>query len=129
MTTTFPRLASLLCVGVLLVPLSACKDTPTTASTTAPAEDQRDENRKPDLEGRPVVPNWEAQAGDVTVCPLSGRKFEVEAHFDRYDYQGYTFVFCCADCIDKVRADPAKYLDPFVEEAGGPAEAVDPDGD
>ena len=125
---TFKRFAPLLCAGLLLVPLSACKNNPSAAPTDAPVS-EREDDRKDDLEGRRVVPNWEAQAGDVTICPLSGRKFEVEAHFDRYDYQGYTFVFCCANCIDKVRADPAKYLDPFVEQAGGPAEAGDPDAD
>ena len=76
--------------------------------------------------GREVVDNWNAQVGDVTVCPISGKKFEVGEDAGHFDYQGYSFVFCCSgSCIDKLAADPGKYLDALVEEAGGPKEPAD----
>lgn len=113
----------LLVAAVLLVPMSACKNKQAGPDQSAAPGDTADD----ELAGREVVPNWMAQTGDVTVCPLSGRTFEVEEHFDRYAYQGYNFVFCCADCIDEVKEDPGKYLDSLVEQAGGPAEGHDGD--
>ncbi len=101
----------------LLAPLSACKKT--AGETTPPGDGQGD------LEDREVVNNWEAKTGDVAICPISGKKFEVKDDSGRFDYQGYSFVFCCANCLDKVEADPGKYLDALVEEAGGSA-APDP---
>lgn len=79
--------------------------------------------------GREVVENWQAGPGDVTVCPISGKKFEVDDKSGRFDYQGHSFVFCCSGaCLDKVAAEPGKYLDALVEEAGGPvAPNADPD--
>jgi YHS domain-containing protein len=117
-----------------LLPLTACKQS---AESTAPddatpgqGQQHREGQGAQDdskFEGREVVDNWEAQPGDVTVCPISGRKFEVNEDSGRYEYQGHTFVFCCAGkCLEKVEADPGKYLDALVEEAGGPASDPDP---
>jgi hypothetical protein len=118
--------------------LAACKKGPTTEPEQAHhgdgyhgSEGHHGVETPPDFEGREVVDNWRAKTGDVTVCPLSGKKFEVEANSTRYSYQGYTFVFCCTDededeCLGKVAADPGKYLDRLVEEAGGPASDPDP---
>lgn len=125
MLTTIKGAVPLLLTAVLLVPLSACKTNPTATPEAAASEGEGQGEAADDLEDREVVPNWEAQAGDVTVCPMSGRKFEVKENYDRYEYEGYTFVFCCANCIDKVRADPGKYLDPFVAEAQAAAQAED----
>lgn len=116
-----------LLVAVLLAPSSACKSKQAApGQTAAPSETvgqgQQEATTDADLEGREVVPNWLAQTGDVTICPLTGRKFEVEEQFDRFDYKGHSFVFCCANCIDEVKENPGKYLDPLVEQAGGPAE-------
>jgi YHS domain-containing protein len=105
----------------------ACKkdDSSTPPDTTDQGTDEKHPAAE-DLEGRPVVDNWKAQVGDVTVCPISGKKFEVKQDSGHYEYQGYTFVFCCAGgCLDKVKAEPGKYLDKLVEQAGGPAS--DPD--
>ena len=119
------RLAPWLFALTLLAPLSACKKTE--AETTPPdghahGEDHDEKHHEGNFEGREVVSNWEAKTGDVTVCPMSGKKFEVADGSDRFDYQGHNFVFCCANCLDKVSADPGKYLDPLVEEAGGAVE-------
>jgi hypothetical protein len=98
--------------------LVACKK----VETTAPEQAQHG-----DFEGREVVDNWRAKPGDVTVCPLTGNEFEVDANSGRVSYQGYSFVFCCSgECLVPVEADPGKYLDALVEEAGGPASDPDP---
>jgi YHS domain-containing protein len=98
-----------------LLALGCAKPTASTPPPTTASEPG-------DLEGREVVDNWNAKIGDVTLCPISGKKFEVTEKSGRFEYQGYTFVFCCAGkCLDKVEADPGKYLDSFVEQAGGPA--------
>jgi hypothetical protein len=69
-----------------------------------------------DFEGREVVDNWNAQTGDITVCPISGKKFEVAESSPRFDYEGHSFVLCCGHCLSKVEADPSK-LDALVAEA------------
>jgi hypothetical protein len=103
----------------------ACKR----AETTVPEGDLVEDgfpsaaDGRGEVQGREVVDNWRAKPGDVTTCPISGKKFEVEANSPRFSYQGYNFVFCC--CLEQVEANPAKLLDRLVEEAGGPAS--DPD--
>jgi YHS domain-containing protein len=113
------RAALCLFTVTLLVSLSACKrENSTAAETTPPAHGQQHgEMKHGDFEGREVVDNWKAQNGDVTVCPMSGKKFEVAETSERYEYQGYTFVFCCPNCVEKIAADPGKYLDTLVEAA------------
>jgi YHS domain-containing protein len=121
-----------LCLVVPFI-LTACKKAPTTEPEQAHhgdghhgSEGHHGEQHS-DFEGREVVDNWSAEPGDVTVCPISGKKFEVDADSGHFSYQGYTFVFCCAGaCLEKVEADPGKYLDRLVEQAGGPASDPDP---
>lgn len=57
-----------------------------------------------------LVPNTEAQIGDVTECPYSGRPFEVKADSPKWEYQGKTYVFCGQKALDEVKQDPEKYL-------------------
>jgi hypothetical protein len=115
-----PGLALSLLVSCVLF---GCKK----VETTPPEQAQPEHSQQGDLEGRAVVDNWLAKPGDVTVCPLTGNKFEVAANSGRVSYQGYSFVFCCSgECLEPVEADPGKYLDPLVEEAGGPASDPDP---
>jgi hypothetical protein len=125
----------LLCVCLVSTfMLGACKRAPTTDPEQAHhgdgyhgSEGHHGGEQSPDFEGREVVDNWRAQPGDVTVCPLSGKKFEVDASSGHFSYQGYDFVFCCAGaCLEKVEANPGKILDPLVEQAGGPASDPDP---
>lgn len=112
------------CLFVALT-FTACKKAPTTEPEQAHPADGHHADQ--DFEGREVVDNWRAQPGDVTVCPISGKKFEVDAKSGHYSYQGYNFVFCCSgECLEKVEADPGKYLDALVEEAGGPTSDPDP---
>lgn len=129
MTRTTPLALSLLLALALGLGLGCKKsETPETNSPDAasPDPDQAQAPAQDEFEGRTVVDNWTAKPGDVTVCPISGRKFEVEEDSGHFSYQGYTFVFCCSGaCLDKVEADPGKFLDKLVEQAGGPAS--DPD--
>lgn len=89
---------------VLLLALAACeKSSPaTTPPTTTDAADPLDEAT--------LVPNTEAQTGDVTICPYSGRRFRVAADSPRWDYEGKTYVFCAEKALLEVQKDPAKYL-------------------
>ena len=79
------------------------------------------------LAGRTVVDNWEAKAGDVTICPYHGVPFEVLEDSERVSYEGYSFVFAChGRCIAEVEDDPYHWLGGLVQEAGGPAPDPDP---
>ncbi|MCA9685419.1 MAG: hypothetical protein KC431_16200 [Myxococcales bacterium] len=76
--------------------------------------------------GQLLVRNWEAQPGDLTVCPFSNQVFEVEEDSSRFSYEGYSFVFSCSGvCMEEVASDPGLFLDDLVYKAGGPA--TDPD--
>jgi YHS domain-containing protein len=72
------------------------------------------ETTNPDEAGEvTVVKNVEAQPGDTTTCPFSGRTFVVKAEHPKVEYQGATYWICSEDAAEKVRADPGKYLDDF----------------
>jgi YHS domain-containing protein len=127
------RLAPWLLTLALLPLLPACKKAATETAHPgdhhshaegdhAHAKGEKDHHAG-DLEGRELVDNWAAQVGDVTVCPVSGKKFEVAESSPRYEYQGRSFVFCCPMCLDKTKAEATQYLDPLVEAAGGPITA------
>jgi len=70
-----------------------------TAEPTAPAVD--------------VVPNTEAQLGDTTTCPYSGRTFVVAAEHPKVDYNGKSYTICSDKAAQAVREDPDKYLADF----------------
>lgn len=120
-----------LLLTLTLLPLAACKkaetSSPDDATPTSNTGHEDHAGGEDEFAGRDVVDNWSAQPGDVTVCPISGKKFEVKEDSGRFAYQGYEFVFCCAGkCLEQVEADPGKFLDALVEEAGGPATDPDP---
>lgn len=60
-----------------------------------------------------LVPNAEAQPGDTTTCPFSGRSFVVNEDHPRVEYEGKQYWICSEKAAESVRADPAKYLDGF----------------
>ncbi|MEM6990815.1 MAG: hypothetical protein AAF721_09965 [Myxococcota bacterium] len=98
--------------------LLACSTTsPATESPSAPAAAPSEPaaSAAPDdpLAGREVVPNVDAQPGDVTTCPFSGRTFEVKAEHPKVEYGGKTYTICSDKAAESVRADPGKYLDDF----------------
>lgn len=106
-------------VGVVLsLGLSSCAkgSGPTTEPTvdpgTATQPSAGDAVADP-LAGQPVVKNVDAQPGDVTTCPYSGRTFVVKAEHPKVDYGGKRYWVCSEKAAEAVRADPAKYLDGF----------------
>ncbi len=124
------RLLPLMLIAAFALAPTACDKAETTTPEDATAHHEGEEEDHHDeaaFEGREVVGAWQAQAGDVTLCPVSGEKFEVSEASDRFEYQGHSFAFCCGGCLEKAKADPAQYLDALVEEAGGPATAADPE--
>jgi len=56
-----------------------------------------------------LVAPGEAKLGDHTRCPVSGDEFVVKADSPHTELGGKTYYFCCAECVDKFKADPAKY--------------------
>lgn len=65
------------------------------------------------LTGQPVVKNLEAEPGDVTTCPYSGRTFVVKAEHPKVEHDGKRYWVCSEEAAEAVRADPGKYLDGF----------------
>jgi hypothetical protein len=113
--------------------LSACRPTnrpPTTHHHEAatPADQDRDlAEYDEDLEDREVVPNYAAETGDVTVCPYSGRKFEVKADSPRLKWKGKSWVLCSSEPMAEIQASPDKYLGKFLDEdVDGPGDVDQP---
>lgn len=114
------RLRVLFPALVLAFSLTACKK----EASTAPDDHahhheggggEHDESKHGDFEGREVVVNYAAKPGDITVCPVSGKKFEVKEDSPRLDWQGQSWVLCCNGCKGKIEAEPDKYLGPILE--------------
>jgi YHS domain-containing protein len=124
MTTKITRRIVILTVApslglVLSLGLGACTkgSGPTTEPTnpdsaTAPPHGEGEPSADP-LAGRPVVKNVDAQPGDVTTCPYSGRTFEVKADLPQVEHGGKTYWICSEKAAEAVRAEPSKYLDGF----------------
>jgi len=49
-------------------------------------------------------------AGDVTTCLVTGNVFTVAADSPKVEHEGKTYYMCCNPCVEKFKADPAKYL-------------------
>ena len=60
-----------------------------------------------------LVPNLEAEPGDTTLCPFSGKSFVVKAEHPKVEYEGESYWVCSEKAAESVRADPGKYLDGF----------------
>lgn len=98
----------------LVLPSIACSKAPAESPTTDPAT----ATPEPAVEAEPaaevtVVPNLEAQPGDTTTCPYSGKTFVVKAEHPRVEHEGKTYWVCSEKAAEEVRADPGKYLDGF----------------
>lgn len=99
------------CLPALMLLAGGC-DKPETATPVdaTPATPEPPAAETPAAE---VVKNVDAQPGDTTTCPFSGKPFVVEAEHPQVEYEGKTYWVCSEDAAEKVRADPAKYLDGF----------------
>ncbi len=49
-------------------------------------------------------------AEEEMTCPVSGEKFAKSDAAGSMEYEGKTYYLCCAGCLDKFKADPAKYI-------------------
>ncbi len=59
------------------------------------------------------VKNPEEYLKDVEeeiICPVSGETFAKSDAAGSMEYEGKTYYLCCAGCLDKFKADPAKYI-------------------
>ena len=46
----------------------------------------------------------------MATCPVSGETFNKSDGNDSMEYKGKTYYFCCADCMEKFKKDPEKYI-------------------
>lgn len=126
MTTKITRRTVILAVApslglVLSLGLGACSkgSGPTvdpgqgTSEPGTAAEPPTGEPAADPLAGQPVVKNVDAQPGDVTTCPYSGRTFVVKADLPQVEHGGKTYWICSEKAAEAVRAEPGKYLDGF----------------
>ena len=69
------------------------------------------ETAKPDA----ATPVKKAEDAGNKICPVSGEKIG-EKMKATYAYEGKTYNFCCAMCIDNFKKDPQKYIKKVEEE-------------
>ena len=107
------RLRLSLGLGLALT-LAACGK-PAPAPTTPPPDAAPAAAEAPTTEtpAAEVVKNVDAQPGDTTTCPFSGKTFVVEAEHPKVEYEGQSYWICSDKAAEQVRADPAKYLADF----------------
>ena len=48
-------------------------------------------------------------------CPVRGEKIDEKTKVT-YEYEGKTYNFCCAFCVDEFKRDPQKYLKKMEEQ-------------
>lgn len=114
MLVTRPSILILILTLALSLGLAACaKSSGPTVDPGTAAEPPATETAADPLAGLPVVKNVDAQPGDVTTCPFSGRTFMVKAEHPRVEHDGKSYWICSEKAAESVRADPAKYLDGF----------------
>jgi YHS domain-containing protein len=59
----------------------------------------------------------------LATCVVSGEKLDEHGKPVNYMYNGRLVRFCCNDCIDEFKKDPAKYLQKIDAAAAGKGEA------
>ena len=71
-----------------------------------------------------AAPADEAPVSDVkaqSVCPIDGNPINTETYAD---VEGFKIYACCADCVEKIKADPKSALEKIAA-AGETAEALE----
>ena len=63
-----------------------------------------------------------AQTSEKSIDPVCGMIVDPRHAKHHTDYRDQIYYFCCAGCLDKFSADPAKFLEP---RAPAPAAAAD----
>ncbi len=94
--------STLFAIAVSTIQLSACggATNPSPAASPSGLAAPAAELKKP----------GEAKIGDRTGCPVGGQEFIVTDTSPKLEYEGKTYFFCCASCVDTFKADPKKYL-------------------
>jgi YHS domain-containing protein len=70
-------------------------------------------------EGNTTEPTSSIEGGTVVfandkgepMCPVMGAPMASTEGLQYQDYEGKRYYFCCGDCPEKFKADPAKYAD------------------
>ena len=92
---TVLSVAALLLGGIL----GGCSEEPAETNSTEPTSS---------IEGGTVV--FANDKGEP-VCPVMGAPMADTKDLQYQDYEGKRYYFCCGDCPEKFKADPAKYAD------------------
>ena len=96
-------------VFITVMGLAACDQQPSNqqpsiSSTPAQATQPADHV----AEGADLVAAASADARAInTSCPISGEKIDPQGQ--KMTYKGQIYGFCCDDCLDAFKANPAKY--------------------
>src|SRR5712691_366036 len=56
------------------------------------------------------VDNSKTEQNVASIDPVCGMTVNPDATPHKYQYEGKSYHFCCSNCREKFRADPAKYL-------------------
>src|SRR5262245_53815515 len=59
----------------------------------------------------------------LPIDPVCGMKVDPATRL-RLDHRGTTYYFCAPSCLDRFRADPARYLEPLPDAPAADPEAV-----
>ena len=51
--------------------------------------------------------------GEKAICPVSGKVITVAVDTPKEIYDGVTYYFCCAHCVEKFLKHPDLYVDPL----------------
>jgi YHS domain-containing protein len=62
-------------------------------------------------DGAEVTPVVFANEKGEALCPVMGDSITDTKDAEFVDFEGKRYYFCCGDCPEKFRADPAKYAD------------------
>ncbi len=105
-----PRLivtGALLGLGLVVLAVGCEKQPAAPASKPAPTgtvQGSADETHQMPMSAKPAaLPAGITQKN----CPVTGESIDPKVYID---YQGRRVYFCCAACIPKFKAEPAKYL-------------------
>jgi len=83
------------------------------AGCSAPAETPETPKTEPitKAEDNTATPVAFSNDKGEALCPVMGDVVADTASAKYQDYEGKRYYFCCGDCPEKFKADPAKYAD------------------
>ena len=77
-------------------------------------DDHAAHNKKEDVGIKEFLKSQESdtkQQEDPTVfCPIMGTEMKASKAFDKTEYNGKTYYFCCAGCKPEFLKNPEKYI-------------------